>query len=149
MTNENKWEIFKINSPITGRKCKFNQQNNEGDNMSSKNKGGRPSKLTPELQEEIVISIKRGDWTETTCATVGIDKSTFYAWMKRGKKETRHTRYKKFYEEVKRAQAISEARAVAIISKAAEKYWKAGAWMLERKYPEKWGKSRTKMRNTS
>ena len=112
--------------------------------MKSKNKGGRPSKLTPQLREEIVNSIKAGNWIKTTCTNVGIDKSTFYDWMKRGEKSKRYTIYKKFYEAVKQAQAFAEAVHVANISKAAETNWRAAAWILERRFSQRWGKTKTK-----
>jgi transposase-like protein len=112
--------------------------------MSDKNKGGRPSKLTPELREEIVSLIKTGNFIEMTCAIAGINKSTFYDWMRRGKESKRHTRYKKFYNEVTQAQAWSEARDVAIISKHAETSWRAAAWKLERRFSQRWGKTKTK-----
>ena len=112
--------------------------------MTNKNKGGRPSKLTPELQEEIVNYIKMGNFIETTCVTAGINKSTFYDWMKRGNESKRHTIYKKFYEAVRQAQAWSEARDVAIISNHAETNWRAAAWKLESRFSERWGKTKTK-----
>lgn len=115
--------------------------------MVKKNKGGRPSKLTSELREEICIFIKAGCFIETTCGMVGINKSTYYDWMKRGKESRRPNRYRTFYEEVTKAQAICETRLVAIISKAEETQWRAAAWKLERKHPERWGKPKTKVEN--
>ncbi|WP_414468894.1 transposase [Methanobacterium sp. ACI-7] len=112
--------------------------------MSKKGKKGRPTKLTPKLKEEIVNLLKMGNYIETTCATVGINKSTFYAWMKKGEESTRPNRYSKFYEEVKQAQARSEAREVNIINAHAEKNWKAAAWKLERRHHERWGKKNKK-----
>ena len=112
--------------------------------MTNKSKGGRPSKLTPELREEIVSCIKAGSWTETVCVMAGINKSTFYDWMRRGKEATRHTKYKKFYKAVKQAEAFAEARHVANLSKAAEKHWGAAAWILERRFSERWGRTETK-----
>ncbi|WP_414469279.1 hypothetical protein [Methanobacterium sp. ACI-7] len=116
--------------------------------MVKKNKGGRPSKLTPEIQKDIVNLIKAGNYVDITCVIVGINKSTYYDWMKRGKESRRPNRYRTFYEEVTKAHAICEARLVAIISKAEETYWKAAAWKLERRYPEKWGKPKTEKKNS-
>ena len=109
-----------------------------------KKKGGRPSKLTPELQAEIVFLIKAGNFIETTCDVVGINKSTFYAWMKLGDASTRPDKYTKFRDAVVNAQAFSEARDVAIIAKASEDDWRASAWKLERKFPDRWGKRKRK-----
>jgi len=114
----------------------------------TKKKNGRPSKLTPKLRKEIVSLIKAGCFIEMTCALVGINKSTYYAWMKRGKESKRRTHLRTFYDEVTRAHAICELRMVKIISKAAEEDWRASAWFLERKFPQRWGKPGTR-KNTS
>ena len=115
--------------------------------------GGRPTKLTPELQEELVKVIRAGNYIETACAYVGINKTTFYDWMKRGAREKErlerntNARPKKseatFVElsnAIEKALAQAEIRDVAIIGKAAEENWQAAAWRLERKFPERWGK---------
>ena len=106
----------------------------------SSKKQGRPSKLTPELQAEIIVLLKTGNFIETTCYTVGINKSTFYDWMKKGE-ESNHpgNKYKIFREAVVQAMAWSEARDVALIAKHSENDWRAVAWRLSRKYPDKWG----------
>jgi transposase len=60
-------------------------KNNKNKNGSNK-KPGRPSKLTPELQAEIILLLKAGNFVETACNNVGINKSTFYDWIKKGEK---------------------------------------------------------------
>lgn len=119
----------------------------------TRNKRGRPIKLTPELQEELVKVIRAGNYIETACAYVGINKTTFYDWLKRGAREKErlaknpNARPKKseqpFVElsnAVEKALAQAEIRDVAIIGKAAEENWQAAAWRLERKFPERWGR---------
>lgn len=116
-------------------------------------KGGRPSKLTPEIQEEIVKVVKSGNYIETACAFVGINKSTLYDWMKRGAREIERldnnakakpkkseVPYVEFSNAIKSAMAQSEIRDVAIIGKAAATNWQAAAWRLERKHPSRWGR---------
>ena len=115
----------------------------------------RPTKLTPKLQEDILKVIRSGNYIETACAYVGINKSTFYDWLKRGAREkdrleknprARIRKSEKIYVEfsnaVEKALAHAEIRDVAIIGKAAEENWKAAAWRLERKFPERWGRDR-------
>lgn len=51
--------------------------------MKNKTKMGRPSKLTPERQDEIVELLKAGNYVETACALVGVGRSTFYDWMEK------------------------------------------------------------------
>jgi predicted aldo/keto reductase-like oxidoreductase len=124
-----------------------------GEEGMTKNKKGRPIKLTPELQEELVKVIRAGNYIETACAYVGINKTTFYDWLKRGAREKErlaknpNARPKKseapFVElsnAIEKALAQAEIRDVAIIGKAAEENWQAAAWRLERKFPERWGR---------
>lgn len=48
---------------------------------------GRPTKLTPDLQEELCSLLT--DWVpiETACDALGISDATYYAWRKRGREE--------------------------------------------------------------
>ena len=106
---------------------------------SSKNQG-RPSKLTPELQAEIINLLKMGNYIETVCGVVGLNTSTFYDWMKKGKNATNpRNKHRKFQEAVEQAQAWSIVRDVALITKASEKDWRAAAWKLEHMYPDAFG----------
>lgn len=117
------------------------------------NKGGRPTKLTPELQEEICKAIRAGNYIETAAAFAGISKNTLYEWMKRGAREkerlAKNPRAKvkkseapfvEFSDAVEKALAAAEVRDVMLIGKAAETQWQAAAWRLERKFPERWGR---------
>lgn len=114
---------------------------------------GRPSKLTPEIQEEILRVIKSGNYIETACAYVGINKTTFYDWLRKGAREKERVaqnpkarvkkdlqKYVDFSNAVDKALAQAEIRDVAIIGKAAEENWQAAAWRLERKFPDRWGR---------
>ncbi len=114
---------------------------------------GRPSKLTPEIQDKICNAIRAGNYIETASAYVGIHKSTLYDWLKRGAREKervlknpraktrkREAPYVVFSDAVEKALAEAEVRAVWIISKASEEQWQAAAWKLERMFPGRWGR---------
>lgn len=114
---------------------------------------GRPSKLTMELQEEVVKHLRTGNYIETVSALVGISKNTFYDWLKRGAREIQRVeqnsrarirkdeqKYVDFSDAVKKAMAHAEVRDVTLIAKAGDKNWQASAWRLERKHPDKWGR---------
>jgi len=103
-------------------------------------KGGAPTKLTPELQTKIVAFIRAGGYVETAAAAAGINKSTFYDWLKRGAAQKAGP-YREFSDAVEKAAAESEMADVARINKAAQDgVWQAAAWRLERKFPERWGR---------
>jgi len=115
---------------------------------------GRPTKLTKELIEEIAQYLRAGNYIETTAALVGIHRDSIYEWLKRGNAEiervskSNRARIRKkeeifveFTDTVKKAQAQAEAMLVGLIGQAAQKNWTAAAWRLERKYPDKWGRT--------
>ena len=49
-------------------------------------KMSRPTKLTPQLIEDITNWLKLGYYQEDAATMVGISPSTYYEWMKRGEK---------------------------------------------------------------
>lgn len=103
-------------------------------------KRGRPIKLTPELQETLCGAIQEGNYIETACAFAGVSRQTVRNWMKRGARQSRG-QYRDFLDALKKAHAIAEAKNVRVISVAAKDQWYAAAWMLERRYPKRWGKN--------
>ena len=108
-----------------------------------KKKGGRPSKLTPEVQETICIAIRAGNTFEAAAAYGGISPASFYSYMDRGRqsyeKGKRRTKFTEFLEAVTRAKSVAEVALVAKIAKAGEKDWRANAFILERRNPTDWG----------
>ena len=133
----------------------------------------RPTKLTPQLIEDISNWLKMGYYQEDAATMVGISPSTYYEWMKRGDKaiekadqkvlnppkaeddvETLPAQvavegeivnlYSEFSEAVKKARAEAEGAHIRNIRKAADNgTWQASAWFLERSFPKKWGKRST------
>lgn len=104
-----------------------------------KNKGGRPTKLTEEVETKIVAAIRGGNYIETAAAFAGIDKVTFYDWMKQGA-AGKSPEMVKFSNSVKKALAESEVIPLSRISEAGKSSWQAEAWRLERRFPERWAK---------
>jgi len=130
----------------------------------------RPTKLTPQLIEEISNWLKLGYYQEDAATMVGISPSTYYEWMKRGEKviEEMDTKmlnppnvdssselapsqaaeegeivnlYSEFSEAVKKARAEAEGAHIRNIRRASDNgVWQASAWWLERSFPKKWGK---------
>jgi len=122
--------------------------------------------LTPALQERIIQAILQGAYIETAAALAGVNKTTFYDWLKKGARAKRGT-YHDFNRAVEEALAQSEADDLAVIEKAGRGYetrrtkvvrsengtvettietatrfdWQASAWRLERRFPERWGRS--------
>jgi len=104
-------------------------------------KRGRPTSLTPELAAKLEQILTAGNYIEPACLMVGIDDSTFYKWMKLGKKETTGI-YFDFFHAISRSMALSEVGAVAVWKKATQDDWKAAAEFLRSRYPDRWGRTR-------
>jgi transposase len=101
---------------------------------------GRPTKLTPEVQERIITALRAGNYQETAANYAGISAKTFYEWMQRGKDEPESI-YRDFREAVEKAKSDAEVRDLYLIDQAAQSgSWQAAAWKLERKFPQKWGR---------
>ena len=84
-------------------------------------RAGRPSKLTPELQEQILTAIREGGCTYAdACLKAGISKSTFQLWKKKGQEQKRG-HYLDFLDELKEAEAGFRATRLQRLVDAAEK----------------------------
>ena len=118
----------------------------------------RPTKLTPDLIQEVCNWLKLGYYQEDAATMAGISSSTFYDWMRRGAEGQKALEsgdsplpdspdvdmYLEFSEAVKKARAEAEGAHIRNIRKAADNgTWQASAWFLERSFPKKWGKRST------
>ena len=114
---------------------------------------GRPSKINEQRAEKIIRAIRAGNYIETAAALAGISKSTLYAWMKRGaaemdrlendpkaKPKKSELPFLDFSNAVNIALAEAENRDIEAINKAVHEDWRAAAWRLERKFPDRWGR---------
>jgi len=98
----------------------------------------KPIEITQEFIDEFCKYIQEGNYIETVCDLMQINKDTVYKWIRLGGKG--NPKYKPFADAVKKAMAQSEMFLLAVLSRAAEKgQWKAAAWRLERKSPKRWG----------
>jgi transposase len=97
----------------------------------------RPTKLTAELQDRIVIAVRAGNYAEAAARSCGIAGSTYYRWLQRGALEPAGI-YKDFTEAIRRAEAEAEVHAVAILRRAMSEDWRAALAYLERRHPGRW-----------
>jgi hypothetical protein len=91
------------------------------------------TKRTPTARERIIEALKLGATHQRACAAAGIKKTTFYDWLARDPD---------FSEAVNAAEWYAAEQALRAIRRAArEGTWQAGAWLLERRYPEEYGRT--------
>jgi transposase len=103
----------------------------------AKGRGGRPSKLTPEVKKRLLDAIRAGNYFEPACVYAGITYRTFRNWMERGE-EAKSGEYFQFFHEVTRAEAEAEARMVAQWQAQVPNDWRAAKDFLARRYPDRW-----------
>lgn len=104
--------------------------------------GGRRSKLTPGRQDRIFALIRQGVTQEVAARRGGINPDTFYEWRKRGE-AAKSGKYFEFAEGLKEAQAHAEAALVMQVRLHAKTDWRPATWILERRFPQRWGKQQT------
>lgn len=119
------------------------------------NKGGRPSKLTPETSERLVCAIEAGTTYGQACMFAGLDYTTYRKYMRRGEAEAqrlcdggnaegttaqRESPFLALWQAVQAAEGSLVVRLLTTIEAAAEKHWQAAAWKLERRFPREYGR---------
>ena len=107
----------------------------------SRTKGDtHPQKLTKARCDKIVEGVLKGNYITTVCKSVCIGKTTYYSWKKKGEQGIEP--YKTFYERVTEAEAQAEMDILDVIYTSAvdQGNWLSSAWILERKYPNRFGK---------
>jgi hypothetical protein len=107
--------------------------------------------LTPAIHDQIVASVRDMQTLETAACLAGIHRDTLHEWRRRGRAageraacgealDDGELSYLGFEEAVSLARAQAEATAVTDIRSAGAKDWHAHAWLLERSFPEHWGR---------
>ncbi len=102
---------------------------------------GRPTRLTPEMQDDIIKVLLIGEHRKTAASYVGISKDVISHWMTRGRREPESI-YGDFRRSVIKAESFARINALAHIYAAGQKDPKNFMWWLEKKYPKDWGKAR-------
>jgi hypothetical protein len=105
---------------------------------------GRPPLLDDATADKLVVMLRAGNYVAVAANAAGISLRTLQVWLQRGRKG--EDPYAALVERVDRARAEGEVRNVATIAKAATERWDAAAWLLERQYPERWGRVSMRLR---
>jgi len=100
---------------------------------------GRPTKLTDAVEQKLLEAIKAGNYRRVAAHYAGVSIRTFQAWVERGKAAP-GSRHGSFLQRVLEAEGQAEIEATGCIAKAAKEDWRAAAWYLERKHPERWAR---------
>ena len=93
---------------------------------------------TREQRDQLLANLREGMTIEAACAQSDISKSTFYEGLKKSGEGGEWTK------EVEAAITFSEAVILDKIKRASElkEDWRGWAWILERRFPQRWGAKR-------
>jgi hypothetical protein len=95
---------------------------------------GRPTKLTPEVREKILVAIRKGAPYQLACDYARIDVSTFCKWRIRAE-VNKDPLFVEFFQDLKEAEGHTSLIWLDVIDKAMkEGQWTAAAWKLERRH---------------
>lgn len=89
------------------------------------------SEMTEETIEAILRTIRLGLHPERAAAAHGVRPSTMRSHRKR---------HPEFASAIKEAEAEAEQGYLSRILKHTDRQWTAAAWVLERRWPERWAK---------
>jgi len=96
---------------------------------------GRPTSLTPDVREKILMALGLGNYRKDAAEFAGIDPRSLQRWLARGKRDP-EGEYGEFAREVAAAESRAKIAAMGCVNKAArDGDWRAATWMLERKWP--------------
>lgn len=92
---------------------------------------GRPPVMTEEVQQNILRTIRLGLHADRAALAHGISSSTLRNFRRRNPD---------FATAIKQAEAEAESGFLSKLLMHTEKQWTACAWMLERRWPQRWSK---------
>jgi transposase len=100
----------------------------------------RPTKLDGDLQARIAALLRAGGTLELAAVATGVGERTLQRSLERDRYGgARNARQAALLEAVERARAEAEVSLVATMQRQARTSWGAAAWILERRWPERWG----------
>lgn len=119
---------------------------NPDHNPDDGDRRGRPTKLTDALIRRAVALLRRFNFRGVVARRLGVNARTFERWMRLGEEHAGRfpdSIYLRFRREVLAAEAYAEDRALQTIEQDGHAVdARHLEWLLERKYPQRWGRYR-------
>ena len=99
----------------------------------SKSKAGRKG-YSREVRDRLLDNLREGMSIRAACTQSGIGERTYYRWLDECEDG-------EWTEEVNAAKDFAEAVALNKLKRLGDEKadWRAYAWILERRYPDRWG----------
>ncbi len=99
----------------------------------------RARKLTPDLAARILALVRAGHAPQGAARASGVGVTTWKGWLRAGRAGT-DPEYARLVEDLEDAQEQSKAVLLSRLLQAAKDDWRASAWLLERRWPEEFGR---------
>jgi hypothetical protein len=115
-------------------------------------KGRKPPQWDDPRILTLLGYLELGAYRGQAITAAGLAERTVMRWLEVGRDEASRaenedlplTFYVHFWQSVRRAEGVPVLRALNVIRRAgARGSWRASAWFLERRYPDKWGRRAT------
>lgn len=103
-------------------------------------RGGRPTKLVPEVIDALEAELSQGHTLRASCAAAGVGWSTFKDWTRAGRSEGSTALQRELVRAVEHAEGAGERTLERIVRTSAEIDPNQARWLLERRWPEDWGR---------
>lgn len=102
-------------------------------------RGGRPSKLTDELERDLCRHLRAGVRLRDAVFLVGASPSTVHGWLAEGRRLDGRPRLQQFAAAVEGTRSQSTLLAYDTLQRAIRAgKWRAAAYLLERRFPGDW-----------
>lgn len=99
-----------------------------------------PTKCTPERAERLIELVRQGSFREAACAAVGVTPKSLRTWLQLA--DQGDERYVEFARKLREAEAHVENDCVFTIKSLGSDDWRALAWYLEKRFPNRFGDMR-------
>jgi len=100
-------------------------ENSEGTIVTTKERYSKLQALmdNPDNYKRLLFYITQGAWDYQAAEACGVTKTTYYAWMNRGKKESATGRFRQFYQDVIQARAAVRIKCEITVAAEDPLYW--------------------------
>jgi hypothetical protein len=109
----------------------------DGAGGSRRLRPGRPSRLNSEVVGRYLMAIRAGNFREPAARFAGIGPATMYRWMRDPRPE-----YAAFRMALLQCEAEVEVEVIGNLMRLSRTCTRAGRFLLERRWPERWGPRR-------
>src|ERR1700737_4296067 len=101
---------------------------------------GRSALLTRERADKIIAAIEAGNWLVTAAGLAGVTAKTVRNWLKRAEEPDAEPEFIEFADRFRAVQAEAENQLVVAVKNGAAVDPKCAQWLLEKRFPGRWGK---------